>query len=573
MGIEARFTTYLYFLCPFMRRLYSLSFLPLWLLFWAITVVLYGVAWRSGFERDFHGWFEMFYNNSFADCINRRGMHITSLYQVTQFQLWVWTRLFGTHLLPWFLLMTGLYAAAGALLTDFFRKFYTDFGWGNALPIAFWGSIFSLVAPHNAEIVVWKASYHYPVAVLLFSGIWLLVRRALLLGAQRALVYAVLLYALSIFTLELFYATLPLAALLTAFYIWQKRVPARNYRPVIGALLAMAVLFGLHFWFYNRVYHQYIPHRQANLEAFFRETPLQTTGRFLHSEFHLLLQGRYWPQEIRDKLTGRFYTHTGGIISLAVLLLAFVLSLVAALRNKSQTPVFWLVSAALIGIAFLLPTEVPSLGLYYNDRFLHFTGLFQWQLVALLFFRLSWRPATVVSMLLATVLSGITLYTSLQLRRSAKIFWRVMEDFRWKEIPQNPVILLNVPANYKGIVIYQETPRQSELNSHLRIYTGDSAHVALHTVAGYNMEDTTDGARVLMESDTVLYITLIRPGLWYWNSTLGASDHETDLYKMKLDEWSHQYRMTLKDTSALLLYFNQGRWHEVDKARRGVEQE
>lgn len=555
-----------------MRRLYSLSFLPLWLLFWAITIVLYGVAWRSGFERDFHGWFEMFYNNSFADCMNRKVAGITSLYQVTQFQLWVWTRLFGTHLLPWFLLMTGLYAAAGALLTDFFRKFYTDFGWENALPIAFWGGIFSLVAPHNAEIVVWKASYHYPVAVLLFFGILLLFRRAALTGSRKSLGFALLLYAVSTFTLELFYATLPMAVLLVFFYARRGGLVAAHRRSVLLGLAVMGMLFGAHFLLYNRIYGGYIPHQQGSVETFLAN-PVKGFGHFFQNEFHLLLQGRYWPQQWHFQVHNAAATQWGGLLAMLFLTGALFSTGIAAIRRSRYAPLFWTTAAAVIGSLLIVTVGVADLGIYYNDRLLYFTGLFQWQLVAFLLFRRPVRPAALLSLLLTVLLAVLSCYTALQLRRSAKIFWRVMEDFRWKDYHRSPVILLNVPANYKGIVLYQESPQLSEFNSFLRIYTGDSARLHPQTVAGYNMEDTTDGARILMESDTSLYITLIRPGLWYWNGTLGASDHETDLYQMKLDEWSHQYRLILKDTSTLLLYFNRGRWHEVDKAKRGVEQE
>ncbi len=555
-----------------MRRLYTLSFLPLWFLFWAITLVLYGIAWRSGFERDFHGWFEMFYNYSFADCMNRKGMGITSLYQVTQFQLWVWTKFFGTRLLPWFLLQTGLYAAAAALLTNFLGKFYADFGWKRALPIAFWGGVFSLVAPHNAEVAVWKASYHYPVAILFFSGILLLFRRAARTGASGAVVFAVVLYAFSTFTLELFYATLPMTFLLVLSYARQGRLRLRARKSIVFGLTMMGLLFVAHFLLYNRVFNGFIPHQQGIIFIFLKD-PVKGFGHFLQNEFHLLLQGRYWPQAWHSLLYKIALSYPGGVASILFLGGAMLYTGKAVLRRPAAAPLFWVTTAAVIGSLLIVSVWVSDLGLYHNDRLLYFTGLFQWQLVAMLLVRLKARPAVSFSLLLAALLSALTLYTALQLRRSAKIFWRVMDDFRWKDYTQSPVILLNVPANYKGIVIYQESPQFSELNSHLQIYRSDSARQHPQVVAGYNMEDTADGARVLMESDTSLYVTLIRPGLWYWNGSLGASNHENELYRMELDEWSHQYRMTLKDTSALLLYFNRGRWHEVDKSIRNAEQE
>lgn len=554
-----------------MRRLYRLPFLPLWLLFWCIAVVLYGIAWRSGFERDFHGWLEMFSYKSFADCINRKGVGVTSLYQVTQLELWAWTKLFGTHLIPWFLLQTGLFAAAGALLTVFLRKLYEDFGWQKAAPIAFWGSVFSIAAPHNAEIAIWKASYHYPVAVLLIAGILLLLRRAFLHNSGKALAGALVLYALSTFTLELFYATLPLALFMALLYArHQKSFPFYPRKAVIG-LLVMLFLFLTHFWLYHLVYDNYIPHQQGAVEAFLKE-PVKGFGHFLQNEFHLLFQGRYWPQESHAKVYNAVFTKKGGGLSIAFLVAALLFTGVSAWRREKGAPLFWVTAAAVGGSLLIITTWVIDWGLYYNDRLLYFTGLFQWQLVAVLLFLLRNRTATIFSVLLAAVLSSFTLYTALQCRRAAKVFWQVMETFRWKG-HKGQMILLNVPANLKGIVFYQEGPSNNELNSHLQIFTGDSALTHPLSVAGYNMEDTADGARVRVENDSLYYVTLIRPGLWYWNTTLGAASHENSLYKMTLDEWAHQYKLELRDTSALLLYFNRGTWKEVDKTRRGAEQQ
>ncbi len=555
-----------------MARLYRLSFLPLWIFFWVIAVVLYGIAWRSGFERDFHGWYEMYYYKSFSDCINRTGMGITSLYQVTQLELWAWTKLFGTRLLPWFLLQTGLYAAAGALLTVFLRKLYEDFEWKRAAPIAFWGNVFSLVAPHNAEIALWKASYHYPVAVLLFAGILLLLRRAFLQNSGRALVGALVLYAVSTFTLELFYATLPMAILLALLYARHRKVLSHFYpRKTLVALSVMLLLFIGHFVLYRLAYGGFVPHQQGSIEAFLKE-PVKGFSHFLQNEFHLLLQGRYWPQETRAKVYKAVLTNKGGRLSILFLTSAILFTGIAAFRRSKHAPLLWVTAGAVGGSLLIVTLSAMEIGLYHNDRLLYFTGLFQWPLIAVLVFRLRRDVAIAVTLLLCLLLSSFTLYTALQCRRSAKIFWRVMEDYRWKD-HKGQVILLNVPTNFKGIFIYQEGPSLSELNSHLKIFTGDSALTHPQVVAGYNMEDTADGVRILVENDSLMYVTLIRPGLWYWQSSLGAASHENSLYKMTLDKWAHQYKLQLKDTSALLLYFNRGAWEVVDRSRKGVEQE
>jgi hypothetical protein len=553
-----------------MQRLYKISPLLLAVLFWIGGGVLYGIAWRSGFERDFHGWLEMYYNQPLGAVLNREGRAITSLYQITQLQLWGWTWLFGTHLLPWFLLLTGLHAAAATLVVTFCRRLYADFGWKNAGPIAFWGGLFFLIAPSHAEVVIWKACYHYPVAVLLCFGIWGLLRKALLEGKALPILWAVLLYALSTFTLELFYATLPLAALLV--FCYRQQVPTGAVRKVVVVgLLPMLFLFVLHFGLYHALYGHYIPHAEGLVKAGL-ENPLPTLGRLWQYEFHLLLQGRYWPPEERGKMYSLLGSATGGTLALLLTVGGAVFLSGWALRNKRVAPLLWLSAGAGIGMFLILPIGVLEWGIYYNDRHLYFTGLFQWQLLAAGIFALPPIARKIFLVFGAGILGGLSFYTALQCRRSATVFWKTLETFPLKRATE-PLLLLNVPANLKGIVVFQEGPQSQEFNSHLRIFLGDSVQAKLRTVAGYGMELKEEGVRVLVKARDEIYVTIVRPGPWFWNTTLGAAAHETDLYRMQPDEWTHQYHLFLKDTTTRAFYFHNLQWKEVDFAIRDREQE
>ena len=553
-----------------MQRLYNLSPRGLFFLFWTGAALLYGIAWRSGFERDFHGWLEMYTNQPFWEILNRKGQAITSLYQFTQLQLWGWTALFGTRLVPWFLLLTGLHAAAATFTTTFCRKLYADFGWKQARAIAFWGALFFLIAPSHAEVVVWKACYHYPVAVLLCFGIWSLLRKALLAGHTASLLGAVLLYAFSAFTLELFYATLPLAFLILLFYRRQA-APGAVRKVAWAGLLPMLLLLIGHFLLYHMLYGHYIPHA-GGLVAAGLQNPLPTLGRFWQYEFHLLLQGRYWPAAGRGKMYAPLGSIAGGIAALAGVTVCTFFLIWQAIQNNKGLPLLWLWTGAGIGMLLILPIGVLDWGIYYNDRHLYFTGLFQWQLLATVLFALPPAGRKTALVFTTGILAGLSFYTALQCRRSATVFWKVLQTFPVKKATE-PLLLLNMPANLKGIVVFQEGPQSQEFNSHLRIFTGDSVAAPLRTVAGYGMEEKEEGVRVLVKSRGELYVTIIRSGPWFWNTTLGAAAHQTNLYHMEPDEWTHQYHLFLKDTTTRAFYFNNLEWKEVDFSVRDREQE
>jgi hypothetical protein len=548
-----------------LNALLPLRFRRLFFLFWALTAAIYALSWRSGFERDFHGWLEMYTNLSFQDCLNRKGAGITSLYQVTQLQLWVWTRLFGHAPLPWFLVMTGLHAAAISLTTVFVGRALKDFGVARAETIALAGGLFTLLAPHSAEVIVWKASYHYPMAVLFSIGTLRCIQKYLHDSRGRWLLLAVLIYAVSTFTLELFYTTIPLAvALLLCYGLGGMSTPRQRTAVITRALLPMLGLFIFHLVLYRMVYGGVLPHTEGLMTTAARN-PGSAFARILPYEFHLLLQGRYWSGPTRQKIYDLVSNPAVGWAAFIAIAATLLLLLV---RFRTASP-RWRAAAllsfcAVPGLFIVLPYWIPTLGIYYNDRYLYFMSLFQWPLVALLLFAAGRRRGYVASGALLLILVGCTAFTVIQCRREARVFWGALQDFPRKQEPVTH-LLLNVPANLDGIVAFQASPDMDEFNSHLRIFTGDSARGRIQSVAGFNMVKWWDGAHVTMLDRTHLKVTLNQWGTWWFNGTLGASDHETDLYRARFTDPGHEYELELKDTSVQMLYFNGGQWHEVDR--------
>src|SRR5690606_6637964 len=169
--------------------------------------LLYLPAWKAGFMADFLGLFPQVKEYSFSEFLNRKGTKVQSLYQVTQLQLYVLIRLFGTHFILWFLLLTGLHSLNGVLAFRFFKNLFDDFQLKNAWLIAFAGSLLFLVSPNITEVTIWKGGYHYLTGVLMQLLILEWCRRFLNNGEGRFAWYAAFVFTVSIFTLEIFYVT------------------------------------------------------------------------------------------------------------------------------------------------------------------------------------------------------------------------------------------------------------------------------------------------------------------------------------------------------------------------------
>src|ERR1043165_245398 len=139
--------------------------LYLWLFLWVAVGLVYLPAWKAGYQQDFQGWLELYYDYSFWGMLNRDMPSVHSFYQLTQLQLYVLTKLFGVHPIPWFLLFTGLHALNGTLIFRLCRAVMEDLEVTQASWIALTGTLLVLFNPSMTEVVLWKASYHYLIAV------------------------------------------------------------------------------------------------------------------------------------------------------------------------------------------------------------------------------------------------------------------------------------------------------------------------------------------------------------------------------------------------------------------------
>ncbi len=563
----------------------------LFLFFWGLVAVLYAPAWRGGFDRDFHGWLEMYHDLSFGDMLNRKGTSVQSLYQLTQLQLYTWTSLFGHRPLPWHLLMTGLHAAVGAVGFSFLRRFFRDLGVPAAGGLALAGMVLALLSPSQTETVVWKASYHYPVACLGVLGLLRLAQAYLHTGRAQHAWTAAGLFALLTFTLEIWYAALPLTAILILAYHRAGVVaPPRVWATARAFLGPMLVLFGLHLLTFHAVFGHWMPH--SDVGGARNAGPVyEPLGRGVSYVFHLLFFGRHFSFPLRHAVyeASRQPVVAWGTAALLLCLAALCVRWLRSRRpgGRAGAALFLMALPALV---MILPFGLPDVLLVWNDRYLYFFSLFLYPLLALLVARaFRYRRGGWVALgLYATLGLGFMTYTVWQWRRAAKIFWGIQESFRWKAA-EGPILLLNLPNYMNGApIIYSnpvpKTPDRSNalftdwsaenLHHHLRIFSGSGIRARVVDVAGYNMTTTWDGAHVTVLDSTRLRVTLNQWGTWWWDYILGATDYETDLYRMRFTDPGHEYEMELKRRPpGLIVLFSKGaQWYEVDWKKVGEEQ-
>jgi hypothetical protein len=557
------------------ERLKQLTARPLylWLLLWAGITLLYLPAWKGGFQQDFQGWME-FYYAPFWDMLNRKGSSIHSFYQLTQFQLYVLTWLFGTNPIPWFLLFTGLHALNGALLYRLSRKVLEDFKFSNASWTAIAGTLLVLFNPSMTEVVVWKAAYHYLIAIQAILWMLLWAREYLLTGSSKWVFRSICLLLLLTLTLELWY-TIPLLVTIMTIAYWRAGIVSTDHfkKALRRVALPQFLAFATYLLTYRALYGTWFAHSAYSAAG--DDSAFIVAARTWAYEWHLLGFGRFFPHWIRQSFYYRFVDVPWG---------AFVFAIVACLAEWSwRSYPRWGAGARAMGlfgawaaitVAIILHYPAADIQLVHDDRYLYLTAFFQWVLVAILISIVirSKMGKNIVFAMVFVLCLGFTAKLVLYWRHSTKVFWAVQDKFIWKDAPV--VLILNMPSNYNGIGIIHGRDT-SELPAHMQVYGRGVPLGQVYDVTSYNMLHPWDGAHVIVEDSTHLHVIFNQWGSWWQQGGFGALDRSNALFDVHFIDGGHDYRLTLKERPpGMVILYQQGQeWRVVDMNKIGVEQE
>lgn len=545
----------------------NLSRKPLlsWGLFLLAGMLLYLPAWKGGFQQDFHGWLQMYTDLSPPEILDREGANAPSLYHLTQAQLYFWTALFGTKQWLWFLLFGVLHATNGLLLFRLTAGIFRDFSTRRAATIAFLGTLLFLAHPSNSEAVVWKACYHYHIAMLCCLLILSWSRQYLLSGKVRYAWMSCLMLLILTTTLELWYV-FPFMSL--GFGIVYRRagiIDATRLRGLILRIfLPMLLIFGAYLVAYHARYGMWIG-RGAYSESGSRDFFGQF-GRLWTYTAQFWLGARLWPGDMH-RAVHRFANLTAGWTSAVLLTGAFLIFFWNRIRGKvgSSGPVLLFSVWALFGLAIILHFPPEDLWLIANDRHLYFTGAFQCFVLMLIVERIFRGNKTfpIVSTLIIAAAVANTAYYALCWRKATKIFYGIQYNYNWDNAPL--VLLLNLPSNYRGIGIIHANDNE-ELGEHLRIFYHRKAKGRIVDVAEYNMQDDFNGAHVTTLDSMHYKVTLNQWGTWWMFNGLGLPERENEYYRLTLDAADPlSYNLELKKRlpGMVILYSEGEQWREV----------
>ena len=518
----------------------------IYIVFLSLTIGFYGITYKAGFVTDFLGWMHQFDNYSFKTIINGENYQIKSLYQVTQLMLYLMTKLFRMSPIPWFILFSNLFAINAFLLYKLFEKIFKKINLEGGKSIAFIGILLFMLSPYQAEVMVWRASFHYLTSFTMMLSIVHLALKYVENPNPKYAYVACGIFFCSIFTLEYFLFT-PFVVLIILIFWHLNFANSFDFRKTALRFFAIPLsIIGFYFILQRFLNGKWLAHGRDNDKTLLSPETFGAYGKYVTK--HIFF-ARHLEHSTKERLFNFFDTPSvsWSILLAVVLITAFCLIFRDKLSAKGK----------LIFLNFSLFSILiyPVLNLYFawillseNDRYCYMPSAFLCVGFAL---ALSYFPKPVfyaVTLLYLGFSSILLIKTNRIWWKSEKVMSKYMGDFSWENL--DDVFILAAPDNYSGIPMLRSDGVASNLKEGVETERRHLIKTKIHDVMLYNMTTPWDGVNVRVDSSNVIIVTLNQWGNWWFRKGIGAEDYETEDYivKSNYDGGGRNYKLILKNS-------------------------
>ena len=545
-------------------------------LYFFIVVLFYWDTRDAGFVTDFLGWQYSFDKGTFWEIIHASDRGIKSLYHLTHLEMYTMSALFGTWGLPWFLLFSTLFALNAWLIARFSMKFTQNLKIERVEWPIFFGVLCFLLSPYQAEVMVWRASFHYLTGFAMMLSFLVLAQKYVELPKNKYAIIANILFLASTLTLEFFFLTPFLTSVLLAFYYFSASKSVNlKFDAKKTALLFVGlplVSLGVYFITFHAIYGRWIAHYGVSAhDTFYTPEAAATYGKYVMKHmsclrhFYLVLPEKY--ANYKDKIFNLFDAPTVSWVIYALVVSAFLFGLS---RFKTLAPK---VKFIYFNFIFFSTLILPVVTLFFatlllseNDRL----GFMASPFLFIGFFTvLSYLPKRIfiaVSVLYLTFNAFFLVKTTQFWFKSEKIYGKLVQGFKWWDADE--VLILNLPDNFHGVPMFRMLKSNTAFAESLEAFQRRKVTSKMYDVQRYNLANDSDGVRVRVDSTNHLTVLFNQFGNWWHKET----EYSTDLYATK--DIVGGYEVTLKptDKKRVILFQTGSEWHIVDLSKIGVEQ-
>jgi hypothetical protein len=549
--------------------------LKIFLLFFLFLAVLYYPTRNSGFVTDFLGWQMAYDQQPFWQMLNGEGHNIKSFYHFTHILMFFMSKLFGIKGIYWYLVQSGMVAACGILVHTLFKKMSTLFGLKITEGISIIGILFWLSSPYMAEVMVWRAAFHYPLAFAIHIGYVILLLKYIEKQDKKYVFGSIALFIISLFSLEYFFVTpfLVLATLL--FVVLNNRDNLALNKPLYLRSFAYFCLIplsaiGLYVLAYHQIYGKWVPHGRQN-DAPFLLADLNSYSTYIKYTVKHLTFTRHLDEGTKV-MVFNFIAQTKNAITAAIILLSS--AIIGLWRFKKMSgfskTLFWTFTFYSLWLLPVVSLFFATLLLTENDRYGFTPSVFLMLGVALLLSKLPKPFFYGLSILYIGISLNLTYKTNQQWAQAGKVYWALIDNYKWQNTEN--VVLLNTPDCLNGMYMFRRGDYISAFADAYDKYKKTNILANTREAMRYNMTNGNDGVYVIMDAPNALRIVINQYGTWWMMRNWGVDNYENEDYKIVVG--NGDYRLLLKPPAKkhTFLFHVGTEWKVVDTTKLNVAQ-
>jgi hypothetical protein len=541
-------------------------------LYFFVVVLFYWDTRDAGFVTDFLGWQYSFDKCTFWEIIHASDRGIKSLYHLTHLEMYTISALFGTWGLPWFLLFSTLFALNAWLIAHFLIKFTKNLKIERVEWPIFFGVLCFLFSPYQAEVMVWRASFHYLTGFAMLLSFLVLTQKYLDSSQKKYAIIANILFLLSTLTLEFFFLTPFLALVLLIFYHFHTS-KITDFRQTILLFVGLPLgSLGLYFIVFHAIYGRWIAHYGAAAhDTFYTPEAVATYGKYVMKHvsclryFYLVLPEKY--AGFKEKIFNSLDISTVSWTIYTLIVSGFLLGLsrFKVLKPKAKFIYFNFIYFSTL----ILPvvTLFFAMGLLSeNDRL----GFMASPFLFIGFFTvLSYLPKRVfitISVLYLMFNAFFLVKTTQLWFKSEKMYSKLVQDFEWWDADE--VLILNLPDNFHGVPMFRMLKSNTAFAESLEAFRRRKVTTKMYDVQRYNLVNDSDGVRVRVDSVNHLTVVFNQFGNWWHKEAV----YETECYSTKDIVGGCEVTLKPTDKKRVILFQTGSEWHVVDLSKIGIEQ-
>ncbi len=477
--------------------------------------------------------------------------------------LYFFYSIFGLKSAFWFFLFLLFHCLNSVLIFVFVKKLLPIFyiNKNQVTGIAFWSSLMFAFSCYQSENIIWGATFHYcfTLFILFFNLIFLIqFFQNNFRNYQLGLFYFLQFYALFTLELSLIFPILYGLLFLLFYFSNENRISIKVFSIKIIMPISLFIVFYL---YVNGLYSEnFLPNFRA-------QSDLNSSFSFMITTINqYLIKTIAFIQELDYSNRIKFYSMPIHWKKTLLINCIFIFGIGYSFfrQGKKQFYLFLFLFIGLLVLFFHFSRlSVMYVNTLENDRFSYFLLVFLMPLIVLFCFQFQ----KYLAHFFLSIFLIINIYFLIPKVNAREIGIQFHNEYL-AQLPKDlninsKLYLLNIPRYCNDAYIFRDVQRVSI--SYETLYNKDYFKNIIEVASIFNVSKN-DSFDVKRLSDSSIQVQSKTNGCWWMYQSLGATNYETEDYKVKFNDWGG-YEIIFKRQflkNEYLLYYSNGKMNRIE---------